>query len=76
MRTLEEIAFEFEGVAKAYAIQAGREVRVMVETDKVDDAQARTLAREIARRIQEKLEFPWEIRVSVIREYRAYDFAT
>ncbi len=76
MRTLEEIAFQFDGVAKAYAIQAGREVRVMVETDKVDDTRARSLARDIAKRIQENLEFPWEIRVSVIREYRAYDYAT
>ncbi len=76
MEQLEGIATRFEGVDRAYAIQAGREVRVFVETETVDDNRARALAREIAKKIQEEMEFPWEIRVSVIREYRAYDYAT
>lgn len=76
MQQLEEIAGQFEGVEKAYAIQAGREIRVIVETNKVDDNRARELAREIARTIQMNVEFPGQIKVTVIREYRAYDYAT
>ncbi len=76
MQQLETIAREFESVEQAYAIQAGREVRVIVETDKIDDSQARELAREIAKNVQMKVEFPGQIKVTVIREYRAYDYAT
>ncbi len=76
MQQLEAIAAQFEGVEQAYAIQAGREVRVVVETSQVDDQKARELAREIARKIQEEMEFPGQVKVTVIREYRAYDFAT
>lgn len=76
MEQLEQITYQFEGVSQAYAIQAGREVRVIIETEKVDDSQARDLARKIAREIQMKVEFPGQIKVSVIREYRAYDYAT
>jgi ribonuclease Y len=63
-------------VNKTYAIQAGREVRVIVETQNVDDNQARELAREIAKRIQMNVEFPGQIKVTVIREYRAFSYAT
>ncbi len=76
MDQLEEIAKGFEGVENSYAIQAGREVRVIAETARVDDNQARDLAREIAKQIQMKVEFPGQIRVTVIREYRAYNYAT
>ncbi len=76
MENLENIAKLFEGVEKAHAIQAGREVRVIVDCAKVDDNRARELAREIAKKIQEKTEFPGQIKVTVIREYRAYDYAT
>ena len=76
MEHLEDIARNFGGVEKAYSIQAGREVRVIVETDQVDDARARGLAREIAHEIQSKIEFPGQIKVTVIREYRGYDYAT
>ena len=76
MHSLEDIAREFNGVEKSYAIQAGREVRVIVETTKVDDAQAKELARQIAKKIQMNVEFPGQIKVTVIREYRAYSYAT
>jgi ribonuclease Y len=76
MHNLEDIAKEFSGVNKTYAIQAGREVRIIVETQNVDDVQARELAREIAKRIQINVEFPGQIKVTVIREYRAFSYAT
>ncbi len=76
MENLEDIAKMFEGVEKAHAIQAGREVRVIVDCAKVDDNRARELAREIAKKIQDETEFPGQIKVTVIREYRAYDYAT
>ncbi|MFZ0391133.1 MAG: ribonuclease Y [Calditrichia bacterium] len=76
MRELEDIATQFDGVDQAHALQAGREVRVIVNCDSVEDNRAREMAREIARKIQEKTEFPGQIKVTVIREYRAYDYAT
>ncbi len=76
MKQLEGISAQFDGVEKSYAIQAGREVRVIAETNKVDDATARELARNIAKEIQMKIEFPGQIKVTVIREYRAYSYAT
>lgn len=72
---LERIALSFEGVEKVYAIQAGREVRVMVDHDKLDDGQATLLSRNIARKIEETLSYPGQIRVTVIRESRAVDYA-
>ena len=63
------------GVGKAYAIQAGREIRVMVEQEKVDDAQATELAEEIAQKIQAEMEYPGQIKVTVIREVRAVGYA-
>ena len=72
---LEEIASGFRGVEKVFAIQAGREIRVMVTPDAVDDAKAATLAEEMARKIENELQYPGQIRVVVIRETRAVDFA-
>jgi ribonuclease Y len=75
LEALEKIANGFPGVEKSYAIQAGREVRIMVEHNRVDDARAQGLAGEIARRIERELEYPGQIRVTVIRETRAVDYA-
>jgi ribonuclease Y len=72
---LEEIAAEFKGVEKVFAIQAGREVRVVVTPDAVDDAGAARLTEQIARKIERDLQYPGQIRVVVIRETRAVDFA-
>jgi ribonucrease Y len=75
LEALEKIASQFPGVEKSYAIQAGREIRIMVEHHKVDDARAQGLANDIARRIEKELEYPGQIRVTVIRETRAVDYA-
>jgi len=75
LEALEKIANAFPGVEKSYAIQAGREVRIMVEHQKVDDARAQGLAGDIARRIEKELQYPGQIRVTVIRETRAVDYA-
>lgn len=72
---LEEIADSFEGVEKSFAIQAGREVRIMVKPDKVDDVLSVQLARDIVKKIESELEYPGQIRVTVIRETRAVDYA-
>jgi len=75
LETLEKIADSFPGVEKSYAIQAGREVRIVVKPDQVDDLAAMRLAREVARRVQDEMTYPGEIRVTVIRETRAMDTA-
>ena len=72
---LEEIGMEFEGVDKVYAMQAGREVRVMVKPGDVDDLQAEVIARDIAKKIEEELQYPGQIRVTVIREIRSSAYA-
>lgn len=72
---LEEIADSFEGVDKAYAIQAGREIRIMVKPEKIDDLASVRLAREIVKKIESELEYPGQIKVVVIRETRAIDYA-
>jgi ribonuclease Y len=72
---IEDIANSFEGVEKSYAISAGREVRVFVKPDEMTDFQARELARNIALRIENELKYPGEIKVNVIRELRAIEFA-
>ena len=73
---LERIAQSFEGVEKCFAIQAGREIRVIVKPDKVDDLAAHRLAKGMVDRIQEELEYPGQIRVTVIRETRAVEYAS
>lgn len=75
LRKLEEIANSFDGVEKSYAIQAGREVRIMVKPDKVDDLESIRIARSIARKIEEELDYPGNIKVLVIRETRAVEYA-
>ncbi|TMQ68416.1 MAG: ribonuclease Y [Candidatus Eisenbacteria bacterium] len=75
LEALEKIASQFPGVEKSYAIQAGREIRILVEHAQVDDARAQGLAGEIARRIEKELEYPGQIRVTVIRETRAVEYA-
>ncbi len=75
LENLENIANTFEGVAKTYAIQAGREIRVVVEPDKVDDGFSDKLAYDIAQKIQEELEYPGQIKVTVIREVRKIAYA-
>ena len=75
LKKLEEIAHGFKGVTQAYALQAGREVRIMVAHDLVSDAQASQLARDVARRVESELEYPGQIKVQVIREMRAIEFA-
>ena len=65
----------FEGVEKVYAVQAGREVRILVRPDQVDDATAKSIARDVVKRIEEQLSYPGQIRVTVIRETRAVDYA-
>jgi len=75
LETLESIADSFKGVAKAYAIQAGREIRIIVQPDKITDLQSIGLAREIKKKIEEGLEYPGQIKVTVIRETRAIEYA-
>jgi ribonuclease Y len=75
LEKLETIAKSFEGVAKTFAIQAGREVRVIVEQDKINDVSQDQLAADIAHKIQEEMEFPGQIKVNVIRERRSIAFA-
>lgn len=75
LEKLEKIADSFEGVEKAYAIQAGREIRIMVKPEKIDDNAAVTVARELAKKIENELEYPGQIKVTVIRETRAVDYA-
>jgi ribonuclease Y len=72
---LEKVATAFEGVEKAYAIQAGREVRVFVEPEKIDDAAAFQLAKDVAKQIEAELKYPGEIKVNVIREMRCIEYA-
>ena len=75
VRTLEEIANSFTGVEQSYALQAGREVRIIVRPDVVDDLKALQLSRDIARKIEESMQYPGQIKVQVIRETRAIEFA-
>lgn len=75
VKTLEEIATAFDGVEQSYALQAGREVRIIVRPEVIDDLSALQLARDIARRIEETMQYPGQIKVHVIRETRAIDYA-
>ena len=75
LEKLEEISNSFEGVDKSYAIQAGREVRILVKPDKIDDDYLPLLARNVKKQIEEQMEYPGQIKVSIIRETRAVDYA-
>ena len=75
LEKLEEIADSFEGVEKSYAIQAGREVRLVVKPEKVSDSEMIVMAREVAKKVENEMEYPGQIKVNVIRETRAIDYA-
>ena len=75
LEKLEEISNSFPGVEKSYAVQAGREVRIMVKPEQVNDDQMIVVARDIVKKIEEELEYPGQIKINVIRESRAVDFA-
>lgn len=75
LEKLEEIANSYDGVDKSYAIQAGREVRIMVKPEKINDEEIHLLARDITKKIEDELEYPGQIKVSIIRETRAIEYA-
>jgi ribonuclease Y len=75
LEKLEEIANSYEGVAKSFALQAGREIRIIVESQKISDDKATLAAKEIAQKIKEELDYPGQIKVTVIREMRAVEYA-
>jgi ribonucrease Y len=75
LERLEQIAAAHEGVEKVFAMQAGREIRVMVKPDRIDDIQAQVIARDIAKRVEDELTYPGQIRITVVRESRATEFA-
>jgi ribonuclease Y len=75
LRALEEIANSYKGVSQSYAIQAGREIRIIVKPEEIDDLASARLARDIAKKVEETMQYPGQIKVTVIRETRAVDFA-
>lgn len=75
LEQLEGIADSFEGVEKSFAIQAGREIRIIVKPDKIDDNQMKLMARDIAKRVEDEMEYPGQIKVNVVRETRVIDYA-
>jgi ribonuclease Y len=75
LEDLERITNSFKGVEKSYAVQAGREIRVMVQHDIVSDDEAARMAREMARKIENEMTYPGQIKVTVIREMRSVDYA-
>ena len=76
LEKLEEIALGFEGIEKAYAIQAGREIRVMVKPEEVSDDAMKVIARDMANKIKGEVKYPGQIKINLIRESRAVDYAT
>ena len=75
IKELEEVAFSYPGVLKSYAIQAGRELRVVVESEKVNDEDASKIAFQISDKIQNEMTYPGQVKVTVIRETRAISYA-
>jgi ribonuclease Y len=75
LEDLEKIAQSFPGVEKSYAIQAGREIRIMVQPDRLSDEESVILCRDIARKVENELTYPGQIKVTVIRETRSVDYA-
>ena len=75
LEQLEEIAGSFPGVSKAFALQAGREVRIMVESSKVSDEEAFWLSKKITKKVEGELQYPGQIKVTLIREVRVVDYA-
>ena len=75
MQKLEEICTSYDGVEKSFAIQAGREVRIMIKPDQIPDDKMTILAREIVKRIEDEMEYPGQIKIHLIRESRAIEFA-
>ena len=75
LNDLERLALSYPGVVKTYAIQAGRELRVIVGADKISDAETEKLSGEIAKKIQDELTYPGQVRITVIRETRAVSYA-
>jgi ribonuclease Y len=72
---LEEVSKSFDGVNKAYALRAGREVRVIINSNDLDDNRTFVISKDIAKKIQEEMEYPGQIKVTVIREVRAIEYA-
>jgi len=75
LEKLEEIADSFDGVEKSFAIQAGREVRIIVKPENISDDQMVVMARDVAKRIEDEMEYPGQIKVNVVRETRAIEYA-
>jgi ribonuclease Y len=75
LRDLEALATSFDGVQKCYAIQAGRELRILVDSDNVSDEKASNLSFDISQKIEKEMQYPGQIKVTVIREMRAVNFA-
>ena len=75
LEKLEEICTSYEGVEKSFAIQAGREVRIMVYPDQINDEKMVIVARDIAKRIEDEMDYPGQIKVNIIRESRAVEYA-
>ena len=75
LKKLEEIANSYEGIKQSFAVQAGREVRIIVQADMFDDLASQKLARDVAKRIEDELDYPGQIRVTVVREFRTTEIA-
>ena len=75
LEQLEQIADSFDGVEKSFAIQAGREIRIIVKPEKVNDAQMTIMARDIAKKVEDEMEYPGQIKVNIVRETRVVEYA-